>query len=191
MFGLTMATQKQIEANRRNARKSTGPRSASGKKRASRNALKHGLTTPISGAAVTREIDALARQIAGDPEDRLRMAAARDAAEAQLELARVQRVGVAFIERTAAVGRLEQRKLFRTIRDETAFMALACLGVRLGKTQPKCAVDPWPPMPTEEPARTTEAIRRALPDLLRLNRYERRAASRRDRAIRTLTQSKD
>jgi hypothetical protein len=34
-------------------------------------------------------------------------------------------------------------------------------------------------------------VRRALPDLLRLNRYERRAAARRDRAIRALTQSKD
>jgi hypothetical protein len=40
-----------------------------------------------------------------------------------------------------------------------------------------------------EPARTTEAVRRALPDLLRLNRYERRAAARRDRAIRSLTKS--
>jgi hypothetical protein len=186
-----MASERQRAANRANARKSTGPRSDSGKKRASRNALKHGLNTPMAGAAVTREIEALARQIAGDPEDRLRMAAARDAAAAQLDLDRVQRVGVAFIERTAAVGRLAQRKLFRTIRDETAFMVLYCLGVRLGKTQPKCAVDPLPPMPTEEPARTTEAVRRALPDLLRLNRYERRAAARRDRAIRALMQSKD
>jgi hypothetical protein len=33
-------------------------------------------------------------------------------------------------------------------------------------------------MPTEEPARTTEAVRRALPDLLRLNRYD--AAADRD-----------
>jgi hypothetical protein len=33
-----MASRKQIEANRRNSRSSTGPRSASGKKRASRNA---------------------------------------------------------------------------------------------------------------------------------------------------------
>ena len=186
-----MASERQLAANRANAQKSSGPRSAAGKKRASRNALTHGLTTPMAGAAVTREIEALARQIAGDPKDRRRMAVARDAAEAQLDLDRVQRVGVAFIERTAAVGRLAQRKLFRTIRDETAFMALACLGVRLGMTQPKCAVDPLPPMPTEEPARTTEAVRRALPDLLRLNRYERRAAARRDRAIRALMQSKD
>jgi hypothetical protein len=107
-----MASERQIAANRANARKSTGPRSDSGKTRASRNALKHGLNTPMSGAAVTREIEVLAHQIAGDREDRARMAAARDAAEAQLDLARVQRVGVAFIERTAAIGRLEQRKLF-------------------------------------------------------------------------------
>jgi hypothetical protein len=46
-------------------------------------------------------------------------------------------------------------------------------------------------MPTEEPARTAEAARRALPELVRLYRYERRAAARRDRAIRALTQSED
>jgi hypothetical protein len=46
-------------------------------------------------------------------------------------------------------------------------------------------------MPTEKPARTVEAVRRALPELVRLNRYERRAAARRDRAIRNLTQSED
>ena len=34
---------KRVEANRRNARRSTGPRTAPGKARASRNALKHGL----------------------------------------------------------------------------------------------------------------------------------------------------
>ena len=35
-------SQKVIEANRRNAQKSTGPRTALGKLRSSRNALKHG-----------------------------------------------------------------------------------------------------------------------------------------------------
>ena len=38
-----MATPAQIEANRRNARRSTGPRTPAGKARSSRNALKHGL----------------------------------------------------------------------------------------------------------------------------------------------------
>ena len=39
-----MTSLKQIEANRRNALKSSGPRSEEGKQRASRNALRHGLT---------------------------------------------------------------------------------------------------------------------------------------------------
>jgi len=38
-----MATVAQIQANRLNAQKSTGPRTAAGKERASRNAIKHGL----------------------------------------------------------------------------------------------------------------------------------------------------
>jgi hypothetical protein len=39
-----MATQKQIEANRKNAQFSTGPRTPEGKETASQNALTHGLT---------------------------------------------------------------------------------------------------------------------------------------------------
>jgi hypothetical protein len=39
-----MATEKQIAANRRNAQKSTGPKSDAGKAKAKFNALKHGMT---------------------------------------------------------------------------------------------------------------------------------------------------
>jgi len=38
-----MASKKQIEANRRNAKQSTGPRTAAGKAKSKFNALKHGL----------------------------------------------------------------------------------------------------------------------------------------------------
>jgi hypothetical protein len=186
-----MASEAQIAANRRNAQNSTGPRSASGKTRASRSALRHGLSKPMSGLAFAREVEARARQIARDPADRFEMVSARQVAETQLELERVQRIKITLIERIAALGRLDPHNPFRTIRDEMAWMALSCLGVRLGKTQPKCAVDPLPAMPTEEPARTAEAVRRALPELVRLDRYERRAAARRDRAIQALTQSED
>jgi hypothetical protein len=38
-----MATEKQINANRKNAQKSTGPKTAEGKAAVSQNAVKHGL----------------------------------------------------------------------------------------------------------------------------------------------------
>ena len=47
-------------------------------------------------------------------------------------------------------------------------------------------IDPLATMPTQEPERTAEAVRRALPELIKLNRYELRAVSRRDRAIREI-----
>jgi hypothetical protein len=151
-----MASQKQIEANRRNARKSTGPRSASGKKRASRNASSHGLSRPMFEAEHMRAVEALASRILGDhgkAKDQHALASAREIAEAEFELARIRRIKVALIERAH---------------------------------NPKCAVDTLPPMPEQEPARTAEAVRRVLPDLARLARYEARAGKRRDRAIHSL-----
>jgi hypothetical protein len=181
-----MTSEARIAANRRNARNSTGLRSASGKKRASRSALRHGLSKPMSGVAFAREVEALAHQIARDPADRFEMASARQVAETHLELERVQRVKIALIERIAALGRLGPHNPFRTSKDEIAWAAQHFLGVTLGNIRPKCALDPLPPLPAEEPARTAEAVRRALPELLRLHRYERRAIARRDRAVRRL-----
>jgi hypothetical protein len=43
-----MISEKQLEANRRNARRSTGPTTAEGKERSSRNNLRHGLTGQIT-----------------------------------------------------------------------------------------------------------------------------------------------
>ena len=40
-----MASKKQIEANRKNAKKSTGPKTEAGKEVSSGNAFKHGLTS--------------------------------------------------------------------------------------------------------------------------------------------------
>ena len=58
------------------------------------------------------------------------------------------------------------------------------LWATLSKGRPKFVVDDLPPI--EEPQRTAKAVRCTLPALQRLQRYEARAAARRDRAIREL-----
>ena len=182
-----MTSERQIAANRRNARTSTGPRSTSGKKRASQNAFRHGLAKRMSSAEVDREVEELARQIAGDTEDKITIELARDAAEAELELARVRRVKAALIERVTALGRFDVPKIFQSPKDEVAWIFQYYFKSTLWEGRPKFAVDPLPAMPSQEPQRTAEAVRRALPDLLKLNRYESRAVTRRDRAIRAIT----
>src|SRR5207247_2221913 len=42
---LVMISQKKLEANRRNAQKSTGPKTEEGKAKSSQNGLTHGLTS--------------------------------------------------------------------------------------------------------------------------------------------------
>ena len=63
-----MATQKQIDANRRNALKSTGPRTPEGKAAVSRNALKHGFALREIGLGpeAEQEITQLAREYCRD-----------------------------------------------------------------------------------------------------------------------------
>jgi len=181
-----VASERQIAANRRNAQKSSGPRSASGKKRAGQNALRHGLCTPMAGPAFARAVEHLACRLVRDGAEASALRSAREAAEGLLDLERVRRFEVALIGRVSAFGRLDVPRIFASIRDEVAWVALHFLGARLRKSEPRFAVDDLPEMPTEEPQRTSEGPRRALPFLLRLQRFEARAVAKRDRGIRAL-----
>lgn len=85
-----MTTPARIEANRLNARRSTGPRSTTGKARAAKNALRHGLAVPVAAlveyAERTRQ---MAAGIAGEAPAAARLAAAYRVAEATIDLERV------------------------------------------------------------------------------------------------------
>jgi hypothetical protein len=58
-----MATEKQIEASRRNGMKSRGPRTQEGKERSRRNALKHGLTAETLLVLHDEDADLLAERV--------------------------------------------------------------------------------------------------------------------------------
>src|SRR5262245_25136026 len=162
-----MASERQIAANRRNARKSTGPRSGD----------RHGLTLNItSTAAFAKQLDNLVRKIAGDSKDAIMLERARAIAHAELDLARVRRAKLALIERASVFGELDPPQLTVTqmIRLVNAF--------ERGRPIPE-PIDASATMPSQEPDRSAEAIRRVLPELRKLDRYERRAAAQRDRAV--------
>src|SRR5262245_52515446 len=177
---MKMASEKQIAANRRNARKSTGPRSRAGKGRASQNAYRHGLNLSIaSSAEFANRLDGLARKIAGNTKDATILERARTVAEAHLDLTRVRRTKVALIARVLAFGDLTPSQPFSAAE---AIRCLKALERGLVTSMPE-SIDPSATMPAHEPDRTGEALRRVLPELMMLERYERRASARRDRAV--------
>jgi hypothetical protein len=175
-----VASARQIAANQRNAHKSSGPRSRAGKRRASHNAYRHGLTSTIIRNAFAKEVEDLACKIAGGTDDASILECARAMAHAQLDLARARRAKISVIERASAFGYLDPPQVNST-------RELICLIKAFGRDGViPPAPDPSAPMPPQEPYRSAEAIRRVLPELLRLDRYERRACARRDRALREL-----
>jgi hypothetical protein len=176
-----MASERQIATNRRNARKSTGPRSGAGRKRASRNAYRHGLTLSItSTAAFAKQLDKLARKIAGNSDDAIMLERAREIAQAELELARVRRAKVALIERASAFGELDPPQAFSSVTPIIRLLNAIDRGRVPSFPEP---VDSSATMPSQEPDRSAEAVRRVLPELRKLDRYERRAAAQRERAV--------
>jgi hypothetical protein len=177
-----VASERQIAANRSNARRSTGARSKAGKTRARRNACRHGLCSSISSsAAFAKELEQLARKIAGDTKDQLILQHALTIAQAELELTRVRRAKVALIQRVCAFGTLDTGDVL--IVEGLALKPLQVLKILAGGRITNLQPDPAATLPNQEPDRTAEAIRRALPEFLKLDRYERRASSRRHKAV--------
>jgi len=88
-----MASDRQIAANRSNAKKSTGPRSKAGREASRRNALRHGLAIAIgSDPAFQDDIEKLARALSRSSGAQKVSEFAREAAEAAFDLSRIRKI---------------------------------------------------------------------------------------------------
>ena len=86
-----MTSSRKIRANRTNARASTGPRTAEGRNRSARNARCHGLSVPVlADPVLSQDVAELTRKIAGSTPSRELYELARRFAEAQIDVRRVR-----------------------------------------------------------------------------------------------------
>lgn len=177
-----MASERQIAANRRNARRSTGPKTRTGKRRSSRNALRHGLSRHFA-AGSSAELDALARLLLPDTDaDPDSVELARNATRAHLNLVRIREVKSDIHARIDQFGVLERAPRSHPRAEIKYAMArLRELRVNLpGKGKyPRV-------MPAAEEEITAEAMRRVLPELCRIDHYEKRAFGAWLRSLRKL-----
>ena len=174
-----MTSSRQRDANRRNARRRTGPRTAAGKAAARLNARRHGLAVPLrSEPGADKEIERLADAIAGARSDLMDLA--RRIAEAELELRRIRQARLQraknprlprFLPKTI---KSPNYKLFmwalrRVSRRKNAWSDMTC---SICWTTSAC--NPTHPLEFIVPSR------KRLPNLeaIAFERYERRALSR-------------
>jgi hypothetical protein len=182
-----MTTARQIEANRANARSSTGPRTDKGKARASRSALRHGLSIPVlADPGLSKKVEDLALKIAGENASPALLEFARAIAEAQIDLDRVRAARHELIAREPGGADL--------VRPKGTFQTWPCMRYETRSSiKWRYSQEDFIKLAFKQlaDARRTDPAERfvvELSDLVltlgSLDRYERRARSRRNSATR-------
>src|SRR5258706_8393033 len=96
-----MPSERQIAANRKNAKKSTGPRSKAGRQASRRNARRHGLAIAIeTDPAFQDEIEMLAQHLSQSQNVDEH---AREAARAEFDLLRIRKIRTSLFEKLSLV----------------------------------------------------------------------------------------
>ena len=126
----TETSSRRAEANRRNAQKSTGPRTAEGKERSRFNALKHGMraATPVlpgeDKAAFDDRLDRWAKDLA--PRDDVEQFLVKRAVELSWQLERA--------DRAIALSRQPAEERIAAVADEVIALGAGCSGTRADRS---------------------------------------------------------
>jgi hypothetical protein len=173
-----MTSRARIASNRSNGRKSRGPRTAAGKSSASANALRHGLAAIAHrDCTLPPKINGIATALCGDDPDPLLREQALIIAENEIMLLRV---------RAARVAAIEQR-----MHDRDRNVEIDCpVESNSAQMQARETTHDARQLDAIESENEFAAMRDAMPDLDRMERFERRAWLHRKRAIRNFMEIK-
>jgi hypothetical protein len=188
-----VTSARKIRANRANARASSGPKTAAGKAQSAQNAFRHGFNVPVwRDPDLASDVEALAQRIVGEGADANVLESARRIAAAQIDLRRVRSYRHQLIERAMAdpkaqaetaepppfapaAARVGADDRGRILRADPLEAQVSVLVVEFTKN-------------LAELMRPASLVSDRLAELTRelaaLDRYERRALSRRKFAIR-------
>jgi hypothetical protein len=181
-----LTSDRKIKSNRANARASTGPKTADGRARSTRNALRHALSLPVcSNPALSEEVETLAREIAGPGANAETQELARQVAEAQIDLRRVRCARHRFLSDALsdqyydshANVRMKTKVIGDLLRAKGPAMSMAALEKFVTSTP-------------QGPHKFGTILSQEAKHLLAMDRYERRALSRRKSAIRAFDEAR-
>ena len=175
-----MTSIRKINANRANARASTGPKTEQGRARSARNSLRHALSLPVdSDPVLSEEVEALAREIAGPGANAEMQELARRVAEAQIDLRRVRYARHQLLSEALSDPYYESRASTRE--------KVRILGQLLRPNAPDipmATLEAYVTSTPQGPHKFATILSEETKRLVALDRYERRALSRRKFAIR-------
>lgn len=185
-----MTSVRQRKSNRVNAQASTGPKTANGKARAAQNARRHGLSLSIlADPFLSAKAENLAREIAGETASHDIFDCARLIAEAQIDVVRVRQARHELISRY-----LNDSDYRPNSHSRACEIIMKAVYDHLQRFGPEAVLPSelvqraddvfyWKPQGAEK----FSCIRSELSkQLAKMDRYERRALSRRKFAIRAL-----